>query len=69
MEMIDAEVTRVSELLDRLKRQTLAKAFRGELASQDPKDENASALLERIWNSRRTEVPEKRKMEGQSAHT
>ena len=36
------------EKLDRLDRAVLAKAFRGELVPQDPNDEPASALLQRI---------------------
>jgi type I restriction enzyme S subunit len=35
---------------DRLEQSILAKAFRGELIPQDPNDEPASALLERIKN-------------------
>ncbi|MBA4219819.1 MAG: hypothetical protein C0458_03720, partial [Methylobacterium sp.] len=35
-------------LLDRLDQAVLAKAFRGELVPQDPNDEPASALLDRI---------------------
>ncbi|MGL5080105.1 MAG: hypothetical protein ACRC8A_01325 [Microcoleaceae cyanobacterium] len=33
---------------DRLEQATLAKAFRGELVPQDPNDEPAAVLLERI---------------------
>ena len=35
-------------LVDKLTQSILAKAFRGELVPQDPNDEPASALLERI---------------------
>jgi type I restriction enzyme S subunit len=41
-----------SHLLDHLEQATLAKAFRGELVPQDPNDEPASALLERIREAR-----------------
>jgi hypothetical protein len=36
------------KLIDHLDQAVLAKAFRGELVPQDPNDEPASALLERI---------------------
>ncbi|ASY58297.1 restriction endonuclease subunit S [Sinorhizobium sp. CCBAU 05631] len=45
---LEAEATRVRKLLDRLEAAVLAKAFRGELVQQDPNDEPASVLLERI---------------------
>jgi type I restriction enzyme S subunit len=35
-------------MLDKLPQSILAKAFRGELVAQDPNDEPASVLLERI---------------------
>ena len=41
-----------AKLLDRLESLLLAKAFRGELVPQDPTDEPASVLLERIGASR-----------------
>jgi type I restriction enzyme, S subunit len=55
------QARRATELLERLDRQTLAKTFRGELVSQDPKDEPASLLLERIWEARAEEAAKKRK--------
>jgi type I restriction enzyme, S subunit len=47
-ERLEAETTRARALLDHLESAILAKAFRGELVPQDPNDEPASALLERI---------------------
>jgi type I restriction enzyme, S subunit len=43
------------QLLDRLDQATLAKAFRGELVPQDPNDEPAAALLERIHAEKQAE--------------
>jgi type I restriction enzyme, S subunit len=40
---------------DRLDQATLAKAFRGELVPQDPNDEPAAALLERIHAEKQAE--------------
>jgi type I restriction enzyme S subunit len=45
---LEAEATRARALLDRLESAILAKAFRGELVPQDPNDEPASVLLDRI---------------------
>ena len=45
---IGADVAENLELLDQLDQSILAKAFRGELVPQDPNDEPASVLLERI---------------------
>src|SRR5690606_27867880 len=45
---LEAEAARARALLDRLEAAILARAFRGELVPQDPADEPASALLERI---------------------
>lgn len=45
---LEAEAARVNALIDRLESAILAKAFKGELVPQDPNDEPASALLERV---------------------
>lgn len=47
-ERLEAEAARARALLDRLEAAILAKAFRGELVPQDPDDEPASLLLDRI---------------------
>jgi type I restriction enzyme S subunit len=45
---LEAEAARARALLDRLERAILAKAFKGHLVRQDPSDEPASVLLDRI---------------------
>ncbi|MGM4877063.1 restriction endonuclease subunit S [Bradyrhizobium sp. 956_D2_N1_5] len=45
---LETETARARALVDRLESAILAKAFRGELVAQDPNDEPASALLDRI---------------------
>lgn len=45
---LDARYTKAKTMLDKLPQSILAKAFRGELTAQDPNDEPASALLEKI---------------------
>lgn len=47
------------KFLDRLEQSTLAKAFRGELVPQDPNDEPASILLERIQKERENQPKQK----------
>jgi type I restriction enzyme, S subunit len=47
-----AEAAAARRLLDRLDQAILAKAFRGELVPQDPADESASVLLDRIRSER-----------------
>lgn len=49
---LEAEATRARALLDRLESALLAKAFRGELVQQDPNDEPAQTLLDRIRTGR-----------------
>ena len=45
---IEARYNKAKAMLDKVPQSILAKAFRGELVSQNPDDEPASALLERI---------------------
>lgn len=45
---LEAEAVRARSLIDRLESAILARAFRGELVPQDPNDEPASVLLDRI---------------------
>jgi type I restriction enzyme, S subunit len=48
IDRLTADATSARKLIDHLDQAILAKAFRGELVQQDPNDEPASALLERI---------------------
>ncbi|MCP2080858.1 UNVERIFIED_ORG: type I restriction enzyme S subunit [Methylorubrum zatmanii] len=48
IDRLAAEATSARKLIDRLDQAVLAKAFRGELVPQDPADEPASVLLDRI---------------------
>ncbi|TIN05772.1 restriction endonuclease subunit S [Mesorhizobium sp.] len=48
IDRLASETTSARKLIDRLDQAVLAKAFRGELVPQDPSDEPASVLLERI---------------------
>lgn len=49
---LEAEAARARALLDRLEAAILARAFRGELVPQDPADEPAGVLLDRIRAAR-----------------
>ena len=53
---MEAHYQKAKEQVDKLTQSVLAKAFRGELVPQDPNDEPAEKLLERI-------LKEKAKME------
>ena len=48
IDRLASEATSARRLIDRLDQTVLARAFRGELVPQDPTDEPASALLDRI---------------------
>lgn len=51
-DQIENSVKEAKKRVDKIDQAILAKAFRGELAPQDPKDEPASVLLERIKSER-----------------
>jgi type I restriction enzyme S subunit len=50
---IEAQVKKAQSRVDNLTQSILAKAFRGELVPQDPNDESADKLLERIAQARK----------------
>lgn len=52
---LESRYVKAKHYLDSLKQSILAKAFRGELVPQDPNDEPATVLLERIRNARPTQ--------------
>ncbi|MET4677730.1 restriction endonuclease subunit S [Luteibacter sp. PvP120] len=47
-DQLEAKIATAKQRIDTLTQSILAKAFRGELVPQDPNDEPASVLLERI---------------------
>ncbi len=53
---LEAKLTAARQVVERLTPALLAKAFRGELVPQDPSDESASVLLERIRAARQAEA-------------
>jgi type I restriction enzyme S subunit len=59
-DQLEAKVATAQARIDRLTQSILAKAFRGELVPQDPNDEPASVLLERIKAQRATAPKAKR---------
>ncbi|MGO6938526.1 restriction endonuclease subunit S [Rhizobium johnstonii] len=60
IDRLASEATNGRKLIDHLDRAVLAKAFRGELVPQDPADEPASVLLERIRADREAAPKAKR---------
>jgi len=60
IDRLASEATSARRLIDRLDQAVLTKAFRGELVPQDPADEPASVLLERIKAERDAEPKAKR---------
>jgi type I restriction enzyme, S subunit len=54
VDRLASETTTARKLIDHLDQAVLAKAFRGELVPQDPNDEPASMLLQRIKAERAT---------------
>lgn len=59
-DQLEAKVNEARARIDRLTQSILAKAFRGELVPQDPSDEPASVLLERI-QAQRASAPKARR--------
>ncbi|WP_245969919.1 restriction endonuclease subunit S [Thiocapsa rosea] len=68
IERIKFEQSVGAKLLDHLDQANLAKAFRGELVPQDPNDEPASVLLERICAARAKQPKDTRKGRGKTAN-
>ncbi|MEE4013849.1 restriction endonuclease subunit S [Roseibium sp. FZY0029] len=66
IDRLAAEAKRALELTDKLDEAILAKAFRGELVPQDPNDEPASVLLERI-KAERVAAPKAKRGRGARA--
>ena len=58
---LEARYIKAKAHVDKLTQSILAKAFRGELVSQDPNDEPASVLLERITGERNGSAVVKRR--------
>ncbi len=59
-DQLEARLSDARQRVDALTQSILAKAFRGELVSQDPNDEPASVLLERIAAQRAADPKPKR---------
>jgi type I restriction enzyme S subunit len=59
---IEARLATAQKTVERLTPATLAKAFRGELVPQDPADEPAGVLLERLAASSESAPKPKRRM-------
>jgi type I restriction enzyme S subunit len=64
-----AESAAARRLLDRLDQANLAKAFRGELVPQDPADEPASALLDRVRAERAAAPKTRRRLSPRTSPT
>ena len=54
---VEARYAKAKQYVNSLKQSMLAKAFRGELVPQDPNDEPATVLLERIREARANQQP------------
>jgi len=66
---IKQQYLETKDYLDHLDRSILAKAFRGELVEQDPNDEPASVLLDRIRADREQQMQGKIKKPGKKKRT
>ncbi len=71
-DQLETRLTTARKIVERLTPALLAKAFRGELVPQDPNDEPASVLLERIRAARQAEAaagkPSRRGRKKAAAH-
>jgi type I restriction enzyme S subunit len=68
VDRLASETASARKLIDHLDQAVLAKAFRGELVPQDPNDEPASVLLERIRAERQAASEPRPRTEQQKAH-
>ena len=59
---LEARLRAAHTATERLTPALLAKAFRGELVPQDPNDEPAAQLLQRLQASQATAAPKRRKV-------
>lgn len=66
IDRLAADATSARKLIDRLDQAVLTKAFRGELVPQDPTDEPASVLLERISAEREASPKARRGRKGKA---
>lgn len=64
-DQLEAKVNEARTRIDRLTQSILAKAFRGELVPQDPDDEPASVLLQRI-QAQRASAPKPKRGRGKA---
>jgi type I restriction enzyme, S subunit len=63
-DQVEANYAKATQYVDSLKESILAKAFRGELVPQDPNDEPAEVLLERIREARVSQHVDRSKQKG-----
>ena len=63
-DQIEARYQKAKAYTDKLTQAFLAKAFRGELVPQDPNDEPAEVLLERIKAEKAATQPHKKSAQG-----
>jgi type I restriction enzyme S subunit len=59
-DQIEARYTKGKAHIEKLTPSLLARAFRGELVPQDPNDEPASILLERIKQAKANDQPKRK---------
>jgi hypothetical protein len=69
LDRLATEATSARKLVDHLDEAMLAKAFRGELVAQDPNDEPASVLLDRLKAERTAGAEKAQKRGRRSART